>query len=474
MIVSEIYSTLLKTFPLKPTNKQIEWFRLISTFLDKPTIEDLFLLKGYAGTGKSTIIGHLVKQLHKFNFKSVLMAPTGRAAKVISNYSNRNAYTIHKQIYYPKTEKGTGVKFILKSNKYKNTLFIVDEASMISDNKDQSKFFENGSVLNDLIQYVSSGEDCYLVLVGDSAQLPPVGLDISPALSQKELEKNYNKRVNCLTLTEVVRQLSNSGILFNATSLREFIFQEVYNKFRFKLKDFIDIHRIQDGEELLHTLDNSLNEYGIDQVVFIVRSNKRANLYNQNIRKRILSLESSLSVGDQLMVVKNNYFWVKPESQAGFIANGDIVVVESINNLKELYGFKFAEITVRLIDYPGMSSFETVILTDTLVSNSPSLTYEENQLLYTSVQEDYKNEKSSFKKFLKVKKNSYFNALQVKYSYSITCHKSQGGQWDRVFIEYPYLPEGPNKDFLRWLYTAITRAKKELFLVGFPDEYFNT
>ncbi|MAD11843.1 MAG: ATP-dependent endonuclease [Flavobacteriaceae bacterium] len=470
---SEIYSVLSKTFLLEPTSKQNDWFNLMSEFLNSPKKDKIFLLKGYAGTGKSTLVAHLVKQLHKFNFKSVLMAPTGRAAKVISNYSNKNAYTIHKQIYYPRNEKGSGVKFILKSNNYKNTLFLVDEASMISDNKEQSKFFENGSLLNDLIQYVSSGVNCYLVLVGDIAQLPPVNLNVSPALSEQELKNNYNKNVTSLTLTEVVRQLSNSGILFNATTLREFLFDEVYNNFSFKINNFKDIHRIQDGEELLHTLDNSLNEFGIEQVVFIVRSNKRANLYNQNIRKKILSLESSLSVGDQLMVVKNNYFWIKPESQAGFIANGDIIVVDSINKLNEIYGFKFAEITARLIDYPEMSSFETVVFTDTLISNSPSLTYEENQLLYSSVKEDYKNEKSSFKKFLKVKNNPHFNALQVKYSYSITCHKSQGGQWDRVFVEYPYLPEGPNKDFFRWLYTAITRAKKELYLVGFPNEYFN-
>jgi exodeoxyribonuclease-5 len=470
---SEIYSILSNTFPLKPTLKQIDWFKSIADFLDSPLKENVFLLKGYAGTGKSTLIGHLVQHLQKFSFKSVLIAPTGRAAKVISNYSNRSAFTIHKQIYYPKSEKGSGVKFILKANKHKNTLFIVDEASMIGDDRQNSKFFENGSLLNDLIQYVSTGNSCFLILVGDTAQLPPVNLEISPALSREELEDNYNKKVTAITLTEVVRQLSDSGILYNATVLREFIFQEVFNKFRFELNSFNDIQRIQDGEELLNILDNSFNEYGIDQVVFIVRSNKRANLYNQNIRKRILFLESSLSVGDQLMVVKNNYFWIKPESQAGFIANGDIIVVEKINNIKEFYGFKFAEITAKLVDYPEMPSFETVVLTDTLTSNTPSLNYEESQSLYKSVQEDYKNEKSSYKKFLKVKNNPYFNALQVKYSYSITCHKSQGGQWDRVFVEYPYLPDGPNKDFFRWLYTAITRAKKGLYLVGFPKEYFN-
>ena len=473
MNISEVYSILSTSFPLKPTTNQNLWFKTIADFLNSPSKENIFLLKGYAGTGKSTLIGHLVQCLHKFNLKSVLIAPTGRAAKVISNYSKKNAFTIHKQIYYTKNEKGSGVKFILKANKYKKTIFIVDEASMIGDDKQYSKLFENGSLLNDLIQYVFSGDSCFLILVGDSAQLPPVNLEISPALSKKYLESNYNKNVTEVTLNEVVRQLSDSGILYNATNLREFIFQEIYNKFIFKLDGFTDIHRVEDGEELLNILDGSFNEFGIDQVVFIVRSNKRANLYNQNIRNRILFLESSLSVGDQLMVVKNNYFWIKHESQAGFIANGDIIVVNKISNIKELYGFRFAEITVRLIDYPEMEPFETVILTDTLTSNTPSLTYEESQLLYKSVQEDYKNEKSSYKKFIKIKKNPFFNALQVKYSYSITCHKSQGGQWDRVFVEYPYLPNGPNKDFFRWLYTAITRAKKGLYLVGFPKEYFD-
>ena len=469
---SEICSILLNNFSLKPTLNQIEWFRSISNFLGSNDNDKIFLLKGYAGTGKSTLISHLVNHLDKFNYNSVLIAPTGRAAKVISSYSKKKAFTIHKQIYYPKSEKGRGVKFILKSNKIKKTLFIVDEASMISDHRHNSKLFENGSLLNDLINYVYSGKFCFLVLVGDTAQLPPINFEISPALSEKELKNHYNKTVFSITLTEVVRQLSNSGILFNASNLRDFISKNVFNNFSFKINNFNDIHKINDGEELLDTLDYSLNKFDIDEVVVIVRSNKRANLYNQNIRNRILFRESSLSIGDQLMVVKNNYFWIKPESQAGFIANGDIIIVESIIKINEFYGFKFAKIEAKLIDYPEMNTFETVILTDTLTSNFSSLTFEESQSLYKSVQDDYKDEKSSFKKFLKVKNNPYFNALQVKYSYSITCHKSQGGQWDKVFVEYPYLPDGPNKDFFRWLYTAITRAKKDLYLIGFPKEYF--
>ncbi len=415
----------------------------------------------------------MVKHLKTINFKSILLAPTGRAAKVITNYSNTASYTIHKQIYLPRSEKGVGVKFILKNNKHRNTFFIVDEASMIGNSTNQPKLFERGLLLDDLIKYVYDGAKCFLILVGDTAQLPPINLQLSPALNINELEKKYNKTITSILLKKVVRQHSGSGILRNATSIREFITQGIYNKLTFDINSFDDVTRVENGEELLNLLDTSLNQKGIDKVVFIVRSNKRANLYNQNIRQRILYLESSLSLGDQLMVVKNNYFWLDADSQAGFIANGDIIIVEKIKKIIELYDHKFAEITAKLLDYPQMSSFDTVVMLDTLNSNSPSLTSEEIQSLYNSVKEDYKNEKSPYKKYLMIKNNQYFNALQVKYSYCVTCHKSQGGQWDNVFVEYPYLPEGPNKDFFRWLYTAITRAKKRLYLFGFPKDYFS-
>ena len=470
---TDILKELKNTFSFEPTSDQIIWFNTISKFLDSLSKNDLFILKGYAGTGKSTLISHLVKNLKTIDFKCVLLAPTGRAAKVISSYSNSISYTIHKQIYLPRSEKGVGIKFILKKNRLKNTFFIVDEASMIGNNTNQSKLFENGSLLDDLIKYVYNGAKCFLILVGDTAQLPPINLQLSPALNINELEKKYNKTITSILLRKVVRQHSRSGILKNATIIREFITEGRYNKLTFDIYSFNDIIRVENGEELLNFLDESLNQKGIDKVVFIVRSNKRANLYNQNIRQRILFLESSLSVGDQLMVVKNNYFWLDANSQAGFIANGDIIIVEKIKKIIELYDLKFAEIKAKLLDYPQMSSFDTVVMLNTLNSNSPSLTYEEMQSFYNSVKEDYKNEKSQFKKYLKIKNDRYFNALQVKYSYCITCHKAQGGQWDNVFVEYPYLPEGPNEDFFRWLYTAITRAKKRLYLFGFPKEYFN-
>ena len=402
-----------------------------------------------------------------------MLAPTGRAAKVISNYSNKSSFTVHKQIYFPRSEKGGGVKFILKNNKFKNTIFIVDEASMIGSVGQKSSLYKNSSLLDDLIKYVDSGNCCFLILVGDTAQLPPVNLKMSPALNNDNLQSEYKKNTITITLKQVIRQLSDSGILKNATTVREYILEGVYNKFKFKINSFSDIIRVKDGDELLNLLDHSLNDSGIDNVIFIVRSNKRANLYNQNIRQRILSLESSLSVGDQLMVVKNNYFWLDIDSQAGFIANGDIIIIQKIKKIIELYDMRFAEITAKLADYPQMPPFETVLMLDTLSSNSPSLTFEESQSLYNAVKEDYKGQKSPYKKYLMGKNNIYFNALQVKYSYCITCHKSQGGQWDNVYVEYPYLLEGPNEDFFRWLYTAITRSKKRLYLVGFPKEYFN-
>ncbi|MBL30371.1 MAG: ATP-dependent endonuclease [Flavobacteriaceae bacterium] len=472
MIKSNHLNQLKNSFPFTPTSDQFLWFELISEFLNLATKDDIFILKGYAGTGKSTLISHLVNNLKIFDFKGVLLAPTGRAAKVISGYSKKSSFTIHKQIYFTKNQNEVGIKFSLKNNKFKNTIFIVDEASMISNSNNQSGLFENDSLLQDLIKYVYNGNSCFLVFVGDTAQLPPIGLQISPALDDHVLERKFNMKVSTLTLKSVVRQDLDSGILKNATTLRTFISNGIFNEFKFDIKTFDDIIKVNDGDELLTYLDTSLSDYGTDDVVFVVRSNKRANTYNQGIRRRILSLHSSLSTGDKLMVVKNNYFWLNSDSQADFIANGDIIVIEKINKIIEIYDLRFAEITARLTDYPQMLPFETVIILDTLSTNFPSMSQKETQAFYNLVKQDYESEKSNFKKYLKIKNNKFFNALQVKYSYCITCHKSQGGQWDNVFVEFPYLPEGPDKDFFRWLYTAITRARKRLYLVGFPKEYF--
>ena len=469
---SEFKKLLSQRFPFVATDSQKYWLESIVDFLYTPDKNILYLLKGYAGTGKSTLIGHLVKLLSMANYKAVLMAPTGRAAKVIANYSDKKAFTIHKQIYFTKTEKGSGVQFVLKPNKYRNTLFIVDEASMIGDDRQSAKLFENGSLLDDLMQYVDAGTNCKLLLVGDPAQLPPVHLTISPALDGEYLENKFNKEVIEWELKEVVRQQQDSGILANATQLRLQMNEEHLDSFLFDLTIANDVQRLQDGNEILELLDDALRNGGLEETVFIVRSNKRANLYNQQIRGRILFLEADLSVGDQLMVVKNNYFWLEPESDPGFIANGDLVKVLRIFSHHELYNFKFAKVEVQLVDYPDEKPFETVVLLDTLSSESPSLTYEEGNQLYQAVQEDYQHLSTKYKRFLAVKNNPYFNALQVKYSYAITCHKSQGGQWENVFIEQPYLPDGPDLSYFRWLYTALTRAQTNLYLVGFQNDFF--
>ena len=469
---SEFKKLLSQRFPFVANDSQKYWLESIVDFLYTPDKNILYLLKGYAGTGKSTLIGHLVKLLSMANYKAVLMAPTGRAAKVIANYSGKKAFTIHKQIYFTKTEKGSGVQFVLKPNKYRNTLFIVDEASMIGDDRQSAKLFENGSLLDDLMQYVDAGTNCKLLLVGDPAQLPPVHLTISPALDGEYLENKFNKEVIEWELKEVVRQQQDSGILANATQLRLQMNEEHLDSFLFDLTIANDVQRLQDGNEILELLDDALRNGGLEETVFIVRSNKRANLYNQQIRGRILFLEADLSVGDQLMVVKNNYFWLEPESDPGFIANGDLVKVLRIFSHHELYNFKFAKVEVQLVDYPDEKPFETVVLLDTLSSESPSLTYEEGNQLYQAVQEDYQHLSTKYKRFLAVKNNPYFNALQVKYSYAITCHKSQGGQWENVFIEQPYLPDGPDLSYFRWLYTALTRAQTNLYLVGFQNDFF--
>ena len=467
---SDFHKELLNKFSYHPTIKQSKLFYLLVEFLFSKNERSLFLLKGYAGTGKTTTISTLVSSLWKINKKSVLLAPTGRAAKVISVYSKKQAFTIHKKIYFPKKMPNGSVDFVLQNNKHTNTIFIVDEASMIPDRPQNGKLFENGSLLDDLISYVYSGRNCKLILIGDTAQLPPVKLKLSPALEETRLEVEYNKMVHQIELDEVTRQHQNSGILANATLLRTLIENNsIY--FEFDL-NFPDIIRLEDGYDIEDAITGSYDNDGVEDTAIIVRSNKRANQYNQQIRSQIRGQENEISPGDYVMVVKNNYFWLKESSEAGFIANGDTCEVLRIHAIKELYGFKFAEVDIRMIDYPDQKPFETVLLLDTLTSESPSLTYEESNKLYEAVREDYGHEKSKYKQLLAVKKNVFFNALQVKFSYAITCHKSQGGQWKTIFIEQPYLPEGPSKEYFRWLYTAITRAQEKLYLIGFKDDYF--
>lgn len=471
MTPAKLYTTLRNNFPFQPTLKQDIFFQKVADFVSNENQDEIFLLKGYAGTGKTTLISTIVEHLKEINKKYVLLAPTGRAAKVMANYSEKPAHTIHKRIYFPKKGSG-GVSFTMQANKFKNTIFIVDEASMISDSPSESSMYENGSLLDDLIMYIYSGYNCKMILVGDTAQLPPVGMDVSPALDMDKLTMNYNMEVLHIELDEVMRQEEKSGILYNATELREILKSQFIDTFQFHLRGFKDIVRLTDGYDIQDAIHAAYANYSIEDTAFIVRSNKRANQYNQQIRLKILDKESELSAGDFMMVVKNNYFWLKDSDEAGFIANGDIIEILEIFRIVELYGFKFAKVKIRMVDYPNQIPLETILILDTVTSEAPSLTYEQNNLLYQEIMKDYEDETSQYRRLQKVKNNEYFNALQVKFSYAITCHKSQGGQWNTVFIEQPYLPDGIDRDYVRWLYTAMTRAKDKLYLIGFQDEYF--
>lgn len=468
-ISSVFYKELLQKFPYSPTFKQNKLLQLLSDFIFNDDKDALFLLKGYAGTGKTTTISTFVNSLSAAGKKAVLLAPTGRAAKVIAIYSKKPAFTIHKKIYFPKKQSNGSVEFVLQQNKHRNTIFIIDEASMIPDGKQNQQLFDTKSLLDDLISYVYAGHHCKLIFIGDTAQLPPVKLAVSPALESDTLQYGFDKNVTEIELDEVMRQHENSGILTNATLLRLLTENDSTN-FKFDI-NFPDIKRLEDGYDIEDAIVTAYDTNGVEDTAFIVRSNKRANQYNQQIRYNIRGQENEISAGDYIMIVKNNYFWLQESSEAGFIANGDICKVLKLFSIKELYGFKFAEVEIRMIDYPNMQPFETVLLLDTLTSESPSLTYEESNKLYQAVKEDYANE-TKYKQFLAIKKNKYFNALQVKFSYAMTCHKSQGGQWKTVFVEQPYLPDGVSKEYYRWLYTAITRAQEKLYLIGFKDEFF--
>ena len=470
---SEFYSLVKKQFPFEPTLKQDIVLNQLSDFIHDTSPDLLYVLKGYAGTGKTTIVGAIVNNLWHTKKSAVLLAPTGRAAKVMSVYSKTEAFTIHKKIYKPKQNKNGGVDFVMQVNKHKKTIFIVDESSMISDLPSQSKVFGSGSLLDDLMKYVYSGHQCKLLLIGDTAQLPPVKLDLSPALNENQLALTYNKEVIKMELDEVMRQGQDSGILMNATLLRETLLSSSFDSFKFDLRGYKDIVRLIDGYEIMDAINDAYSTLGNEETAIIVRSNKRANLYNQQIRSRVLFNDHELSSGDYLMVVRNNYFWLKPTSEAGFIANGDIIEVLEIFSIKELYGFRFAEVKVRMVDYPKMIPFETVLILDSISVEAPALPYDDSTRLYQEILKDFEDEPSGYKKFMKVKQSKHLNALQVKFSYAITCHKSQGGQWNTVFVEQPYLPNGIDRDYLRWLYTAATRAKEKLYLIGFRDDFFH-
>jgi len=455
--------------PYNPTENQLFALKKLSDFLFINNQKTLLLVKGYAGTGKTSFIGALVKTMNAFQQKSILLAPTGRAAKVFSNYAEEKAYTIHKKIYRQKAFSNEQTGFILNDNLHKNTLFIVDEASMISNEVSNSSSFGSGHLLDDLIYYVYSGENCRLIMMGDVAQLPPVMQIESPALNMQTLEK-YNLNVEEILLTQVVRQSEDSGILYNATRLREALHNknvEIYPKIC--LGSFPDIKKVS-GEDLIEEISSAYSRDGIEETMIISRSNKRANIYNNGIRNRVLYREDELSAGDRLMVAKNNYYWTKDNKEMDFIANGEIIQVVHVRRTYEQYGFRFADVIVSFQDYDLET--EVKLLLDTLQTETPSLPQELNDKLYYSILKEYDEIKTKSDKIKKMKANPYYNVLQVKYAYAVTCHKAQGGQWMNVFLDIGYITKDMlGEDFYRWLYTAFTRATHKLYLVNLPEQF---
>ena len=479
MTRQELYHLLVKSFGFTPTEGQNTVLFHLAAFLLSEKKNPTYLLQGYAGTGKTTLVTTLVRTLPLLGMRYQLMAPTGRAAKVLSGYTGKTASTIHRKIYRFQQYADGSLRMNRSENKAKSTLFIVDEYSMIPDD------FTNGrSLLDDLINYVFSGENCRLLLIGDNAQLPPVGLENSPANDINVLKNSFSLTVASYELTEVMRQEEESGILWNATELRKALMAltplapltpltPLFN-----INGFPDVHRIepQEFEELLWQGFNGKNN---NEAVIICRSNNRANMYNQAIRARILQEEGEISTGDKLMVVKNNYFWTDEDQKISFIANGDMIELMRINNIEEMYGFHFADVEIRLTDYQDEPNISVKILLETLTSDSPALTQEESERFYRAVEEDFMDIPNKRDRYKAMRQNPYFNALQVKFGYALTCHKTQGGQWPTVFIDAPYINNVETQNFvslqisdLRWFYTAVTRAQKQLYFVNFNDDYF--
>ncbi|WP_420152868.1 ATP-dependent DNA helicase [Siphonobacter sp.] len=464
---------LRQKFPFQPTKGQLELFNHMEKFLSNDDAQT-FLLKGYAGTGKTTLISTLVKSLPKLGFRTVLLAPTGRAAKVMATYSRKKAMTIHKKIYRQVANKFTGaLEFRRQNNYHTNTVFIVDEASMIPDEAD---FGGMNGLLTDLIEYAFGNEEGgpnKLLFVGDLAQLPPVGKDDSPALDAKYLRDNFHMDVMEVEMTDVMRQDNDSGILANATRLREILWDKI-PEIRLSTRGFRDCFRMT-GEKLEDGINYAYRKYGEENTIVITRSNKTAVAYNRYIRTRIKYQEDEISTGDRLMVVRNNYTALDEDSPAGFLANGDFVEVLKIRGYEEQYGIRFANCLLQLSDYPDQPPFDAKITLNTLDSASPSLTREESKALYDGVAADYEHIASKRERMQEIRKDPYLNALQVKFAYALTCHKSQGGQWSAVFIDQGYLTlEQVNQEFVRWLYTAMTRASLEVFLVNFHGDFFES
>jgi len=474
MLNDYLYNEIIKVLVFEPLESQKNLIRKLSDFaLSESDNTNLFLLNGYAGTGKTSIIAAFIKVFEKHAINTVLLAPTGRAAKVLNAYSGKAAFTIHKKIYRQQSAGIGNDRFVMDINLHKNTIFFVDEASMISNQSYDNALFGTGRLLDDLIEYVYNEKNCKLVLIGDQAQLPPVKLDISPALNAKELE-HYRLSIIEHELTDVIRQAKESGTLYNATSIRNMIQSDKsrYDLPKIKLDGFKDVKRAF-GNDLIETLADAYQKFGTKETVIICRSNIRANKYNQGIRNMIFYNENEISSGDLVMIVKNNYFWAEGIEDIDFIANGDIAEIVKIHQYTERYGFRFADVTLQFHDYNDCNIKAKIIL-DTLSSESASLSAEQNMQLYKNVEEDFLDIANKKNRYKKIREHEFFNALQIKFAYAVTCHKAQGGQWKKVFIDQGRITkEMVNKEYLRWLYTAFTRTTNELDLINFSDDFFN-
>ena len=464
-----IYNLLTKNLGYLPTQDQSDCMRLLSGFVADNTNDVIFLMTGYAGTGKTSVIASLVATLNTLRQKSVLLAPTGRAAKVLRSYTGMEAYTVHRKIYRQKSATDGVGKFVLDRNLHKETYFIVDEASMIPGESSEGSMFGSGRLLDDLLEYVYTGADCKLILVGDVAQLPPVGSIVSPALDENVL-RSTGFALQMFELRQVIRQSEGSGILMNATAVRQQVNDGDLSVPELVLHGYSDIVRLG-GAELIDTLSEAYGSCGTDGAIVVVNSNNLANRYNQGIRNRVFFREEEISTGDIIMVVKNNYYWLKEEESTSFIANGDIAEVRRIRKYEEMYGIRFAEMTLWFRD--SELEVDAKVMLDTLMMSTPSLSPEKSRELYFAVLADHPGIKSKRKQYEAVRDDPYYNALQIKFAYAVTCHKSQGGQWERVFIDQGmFNRQEPTIDYLRWFYTALTRATDRVYLVNFPDSFF--
>ena len=468
MLSDYFIQRLSENLPYVPTEEQAGLVARLAEFLWDDNVPSVFVIKGYAGTGKTSLVGALVKTLEMFERACVLLAPTGRAAKVFASYAAHPAYTIHKKIYRQRAFTGDFTGFQLAHNAHKNTFFIVDEASMIANETAEGAHYGSGLLLDDLFDFVYSGAGCRLILLGDTAQLPPVGQVRSPALDEEYLRR-YGYPVYSCELTHVVRQVEESGVLFNATRLRNAMQENPLPVPSIAWRRFPDVSLVG-GDELVEVLSSAYRRDGMDETIIVTRSNKRANIFNQGIRNRILYREEELASGDLLLVARNNYFWSEKYEKLDFIANGDVARVVRVRRVCEMYGFRFADVVLYFPDYE--EEMEAKVILDTLHSESPSLTAEENTRLFNAVMEDYADVPSKRERLKRLKNDPWFNALQVKYAYAVTCHKAQGGQWTNVFIDMGYIrPDMLGLDFYRWLYTAFTRTTGRLWLINVSPDY---